>query len=377
MGVGAEVWERFGHNAIVVEDRQRGTAIAYNYGMFSFRQENFILKFIQGRMDYWMGDDPADEELPKYRRMRRTVWRQELNLTPAERVQLRDFLEWNVRDENRFYHYDYYLDNCSTRVRDAIDKILGGAIKAQSGAPASGNFRFHTLRLVAANPLLYLGLAMIEGQPVDRPISRWDEMFLPVKFHDYLRDIKVSDSTGASVPLVKTDEVLYESNAFPVPDAPPNWILPLFLIGALIGGWFYWGGLKGRTSAAAKYSLLVGGSFYSLLLGIAGLIMMGLWFFTDHAVAARNENVLQCPDLALLLAIVLPFAIAERRWAQGTAKLLAIVIGGLSVLGLLLKAIPGFDQSNWPVIALFLPANLGLMAGMISWEKQTVSSRTK
>lgn len=373
MGVGAEVWERFGHNAIVVEDRNRGTAIAYNYGMFSFRQENFILKFVQGRMDYWMGDDPAEDELPKYRRMRRTVWRQELNLTPAERVQLRDFLEWNAKDENRFYHYDYYLDNCSTRVRDAIDKVLGGAIKAQSGGPAAGNFRFHTQRLVAANPFLFIGLAMIEGQPVDRPISKWDEMFLPLKFHEYLKDITVTDSTGARIPLVKNDEVLYESKAFPAPDAPPSWIAPLLLIGALLGGLFWWGGVNGRKNSAAKYSLLIGGSFYALIIGVAGLIMVGLWLFTDHAVAARNENVLQCPDLAVLLALVLPFAMGDRRWALSAAKVLAVLVGGLSILGLLLKALPGFGQANWQVIALFLPANIGLMLGVLGW----LSSRTK
>jgi Domain of unknown function (DUF4105) len=367
MGVGAEVWERFGHNAIIVEDRNRGTAIAYNYGMFSFRQENFILRFVQGRMDYWMAGYPAEDELPRYRAARRTVWRQELNLTPEERIQLRDFLAWNASDDNKFYRYEYYRDNCSTRVRDALDRVLGGAIRAQSGEPASGDYRFHTLRLVAANPLLYLGLALVEGQPVDTPITRWDEMFLPVKLHDYLRDISVSDSTGARVPLVRNDEVLYQSNAFPVPDAPPSWILPLLLIGALIGGVFWWGGVNGRHSASARYSLLIGGSFYALLAGIAGLIMLGLWVFTDHAVAARNENILQCSDLALLLALTLPFAMGDRSWALKTARVLALLVGGLSVLGLLLKVLPGFDQQNWQVLALFLPANLGLMAGVVAW----------
>ena len=144
MGVGAASWERFGHNAIVVEDGRQGTATAYNYGMFSFRSENFLLRFVQGRMLYWMAGYDANDVVASYRRAGRSVWEQELNLTPAQRVAFRDFLEWNARPENKFYRYDYYRDNCSTRVRDAVDSILGGAFKAQMQDPAEGTWRFHT-----------------------------------------------------------------------------------------------------------------------------------------------------------------------------------------------------------------------------------------
>jgi len=369
MGVGAEVWERFGHNAIVVEDRSRGTAIAYNYGMFSFRQQNFVLRFVQGRMDYWMAGYPAEDEVPRYRAAGRSVWRQELNLTPAQRIALRDFLTWNAQDDNKFYRYDYYRDNCSTRVRDVIDRTVGGAVKAQSGEPAGGNYRFHTLRLVAANRLLYLGLALIEGQPVDRPITRWDEMFLPLKLRDYLRDVRVPDSAGAMVPLVKNEETLYESHAYPVPDTPPRWGLALLAIGTVMGMAFWWGGFSGRRRRVARALLLVGGSFWALVTGVAGLIMAGMWAFTDHAVAGGNENVLQCSVAALGLAAVLPFALGDRPWALRTARGFALLVGGLSLLGLLIKLLPWFVQANGQVLALFVPANLGLMAGILGWAR--------
>lgn len=367
MGVGAEVWERFGHNAIVVEDRSQGTSIAYNYGMFSLRQENFLLRFVQGRMEYWMAGYPTDQEVPRYQALRRSVWRQELNLSPAQRLALRDFLAWNARDENKFYRYDYYRDNCSTRVRDAIDRVLGGAVRAQSGAPASGNYRFHTLRLVAASRLLYLGLALIEGQPVDGVLTRWDEMFLPLKIREYVRDVKVPDSTGALVPLVRREETLYESTAYPVPDAPPRWGLALLVIGVAVGGAFWWGGAKGRAGRLPRYLLLVGGSFWALLTGVAGAIMAGMWAFTDHAVAGQNENVLQCSVAALVLAAALPFALGDRPWGLAAARVFAVLVGSLSLLGLLLKLLPWFDQANAQVLALFVPANLGLMAGVLGW----------
>ena len=244
-------------------------------------------------------------------------------------------------------------------------------MQAQFQVPASGNFRFHTQRLVAANPFLYLGLDLIEGQPVDRANTRWEEMFLPLKFRDYLRDVKVTDSTGAEVPLVAREDTLFQSNAFPVPDSPPNWLLPLFLLGALLGGLFYWGGSKGRAGAA-RYALLVGGSFWALLTGVAGAIMVGLWAFTDHAVAARNENVLQCSLLALLLTVLLPFAMGDRPWALRGARAVALLIAGLSLLGVLLKVLPWFSQANWPVLALFVPANLGLAAGVSAWVTSSV-----
>ena len=186
MGPGADVWERFGHNAIVVEDQADGSRVDYNYGMFSFRQENFVLRFIQGRMNYWMADEGANHMIANYMAAGRWVREQELNLTPTQRVEVRDFLQWNVRPENRFYRYDYFLDNCSTRVRDVIDSVLGGALHAQTGGPASGTFRFHTQRLVDNSLPLYTGLLIALGSRVDRPQTQWEEMFLPFKLHEYL-----------------------------------------------------------------------------------------------------------------------------------------------------------------------------------------------
>jgi len=370
MGVGAEVWERFGHNAIVVEDRRRGSSQAYNYGMFSFRQENFLLRFLQGRMMYWMAGYPTEEEVPRYVALRRSVWQQELNLTPAQRLALRNYLETNARPENRFYRYDYYRDNCSTRVRDAIDHVLGGAFHAQMSAPASGSYRFHTLRLNAHNVPLYTGLLVVLGHGADAPVTRWDEMFLPLKLRGYLREVRVPDGAGTQVPLVRSERTLFESEAFPVPEAPPRWGPGFLLAGFFLGGAFTWGGARGRRSRGARWGLAVGGTMWALATGIAGVILAGLWAFTDHVVASHNENVLQASLFALALAIALPLAVQGRPMALRLARYLAVAVGGLAVLGLLLKALPGFDQVNGPVLALFVPANVGLMLGVLSWTRE-------
>jgi hypothetical protein len=173
-GPGEQVWERFGHDAIVVQDGATGESVSYNYGMFDFRQENFILRFARGQMLYWMQGIPSAWYDRTYVRADRSIWRQELNLTPAQRVELRRFLEWNALEENKYYAYDYFRDNCATRVRDALDRVLGGRIRAATDTIATPySYRWHTRRLVAAQPLVYTGIDLGLGRPTDRPISAW------------------------------------------------------------------------------------------------------------------------------------------------------------------------------------------------------------
>ena len=172
MGPGAMVWERFGHNAIWIHDPVQGTDLTYNYGLFDFRQHNFILRFARGQMWYWMAGFPAEQYLEEYKRNNRSVWVQELDLPPRARLQLQEFLTWNALPENRFYHYDYYRDNCSTRVRDAIDRVVNGAVRrATAAVPEPASYRFHTQRLTANDPLIYTGLLLALGEGVDRPLT--------------------------------------------------------------------------------------------------------------------------------------------------------------------------------------------------------------
>jgi hypothetical protein len=149
MGPGPEVWERFGHNAIWIHDPVGGTDLAYNYGLFDFRQQGFLLRFAQGRMRYWMDGMDAERSAAAYMRRDRSLWVQELNLTGAQRAELQRFVEWNRQEQNKFYDYDYYGDNCSTRVRDALDRVLGGALKRQTeGLGTAFTFRDHTRRVL-------------------------------------------------------------------------------------------------------------------------------------------------------------------------------------------------------------------------------------
>src|SRR6266567_1075288 len=190
MGNGSEVWELFGHNAIWIHDARSGTDAVWNWGVFNSRVPHFILHFLKGRMFYSMAGDGLDETLASYRYLNRSVAAQELNLTPAERLQVKNFIDWNARPENRDYRYDYFQDNCSTRVRDVLDRVLGGAIARAAKTRASGtSYRGETLRLMQGDRPLVVGVEIGLGRPADRPITVWEDMFLPRRLHDFLRTL--------------------------------------------------------------------------------------------------------------------------------------------------------------------------------------------
>ncbi len=358
------MWERFGHNAIWIHDPERGTDKAYNYGLFDLNQEKFLVRFLQGRMWYWMQGFPAESYVQLYRRANRSVWVQELEIPLKARRELQEFLEWNERPDNRFYHYDYYRDNCSTRVRDALDHALGGRIRDHaSPLPTGKTYRFHTQRLTANDPLIYTGLLLALGHPVDREISAWEEMFLPLALRDHLRQVTVAGEDGAEIPLVRSERTLFESTAPQPPAEPPVW-LPIYLaIGIAFGLTIFVAAIGARNSRSARRSFVVLSVSWALLAGILGLVLVGLWGLTDHTAAYYNENVLQANPLALALVWLLPSA-ARRPWRDRRGLVVVGIIAGLSLSGLLLKVLPSFYQVNGEIIALALPVYLGIAAGI-------------
>ena len=198
LGRDAEVWELWGHNTIVVADRPEKSSWSYNWGLFDFRQENFILRFARGQMWYSMGARPTNRELAFYASRDRTMVLQDLALTAAQAATLQQFLEWNDLPANRGYFYNYYLDNCSTRVRDAVDRALGGQLKPQFDSLSSGHtWRWETRRILGWNLPLYVVVNLALGHPVDVEMTAWQAMFLPRRLMEYLRTARVTDTFGA------------------------------------------------------------------------------------------------------------------------------------------------------------------------------------
>ncbi|HKP66889.1 MAG TPA: DUF4105 domain-containing protein, partial [Casimicrobiaceae bacterium] len=179
IGPGPIFWERFGHNAIVIRDHEAGIEVAFNYGIFDFEQEDFLTNFARGNMRYRIAADRLVDDIEMYEEESRSITEQRLAFTPEQAAALRDYLRWNIRPENAFYRYDYYVANCSTKVRDALDQALGGAIKRGTEGRSGGyTYRMDSLRLMAANPVLMLGIDLGLGPYADRRIDYWEESFV-------------------------------------------------------------------------------------------------------------------------------------------------------------------------------------------------------
>jgi hypothetical protein len=169
MDRGDEVYEMFGHNALLIEDARTGQALAWNWGLFNFEDVDFIPRFLRGTMRYSMG--PADPEpfLRSYRRRTARSTRTSIHLTQAQAAELDAFVRWNFLPENRPYIYDYYRDNCSTRLRDALDLVLGGQIAPASGTrPTGRSYRWYSRQLVQVTGWVDQGLSFLLGMRGDR-----------------------------------------------------------------------------------------------------------------------------------------------------------------------------------------------------------------
>ena len=357
-GPGETYWERFGHDAIELRDAGTGEAINFNYGVFDFNEKNFFLNFARGRMHYLMDAGPSDLDEAFYVDSGRSVTRQRLNLTADQTDALRSFLLWNLRPENAGYNYDYYADNCTTRVRDALDKALGGIIQKQLVSHAGGmTYRQQTARLMSAQPWLMLIMDLGLGPYADQPLNAWRESFLPVVLQHQLREVQIDDGHGGLKPLLQSEH-LKSPNRLDVPPAgPPDLRLPLALAGLLLAALI----VASRLYWVPGFVLL--GSLYLTVAGLVGLLLLALWLLTAHHSAWSNANLLLFNPLAFLLLPTLWRArrgLAASRFIDGViaVQLLAVVIA------VLLHLLPGTVQQNQPWLLFALPCWLAIAGSL-------------
>lgn len=362
-GPGDAIWERFGHNAIWVHDEASGTDLAYNWGIFDFRQPGFLRRFLVGDPLYSTEAFPAQAMTEFYAQSDRSTWMQELALPAEQRVALRDFVEWNARPENKLYRYDYFRDNCSTRVRDALDRALGGALRRALADTTELTYRSESLRLMAGLIPAYAGMDVALGEPADRPLTRWEAGFIPMRLRDAVRTVRVPDGRGGVRPLVASERELYTARR-PAEDATPPLRLPWFLlfgvgVAALI---VFLTRRAERGGRGARRGVATLGAASGALDGIFGLVLTLAWAATSHFAWYRNENLFQFSPIALFLAVAFPLALRARASERSmrAARRLTAALAALSVLGFLIQVLPGFDQSNGSIIAAAMPVHLAL-----------------
>jgi len=358
MGPGDHPFFRFGHNAIWIRDARAPSDQVYNFGTFRFDSPKLILDFLGGRLNYWLSVSSLPHVIGEYRHENRSIMIQELDLTPAEKAELRAALEVNARPENRLYKYDYFLDNCSTRVRDAIDRLVNGGLHRSALGPGRLTLREHALRMTAEPLWLYVALDIVLGPNVDRPIDRWTEMFLPGELARGL------DTDVGTRRLVRGQVEIVHANRPPILLVPPARVPKFLTWGVAVGLAIFALGWGGMRSGWARVPFGVVVALWGLVTGFIGSFLVYAWMLTDHVVAHRNQNILLCAPWALAY-VVLGVGVAMGRpgatrkaFALSAAALAAVLLACLMKLGFVAH------QQNGPLIAFFLPAWIGVTAGL-------------
>lgn len=350
-GPGDAVFERFGHIALAMRDSVTGEDVAFNWGMFDFNQPNFLGRFLTGDTKYWMAGYRTDQFNAAYRGEDRTIRRQVLALTPTQRGALYDFLAWNAQEQNKYYRYDYYRDNCSTRVRDALDWVLGGTLKtAFSTTEGHHTWRDETARITANDLPVYAGIEIALGRNADAHLDAWGESFLPERLAHHLASVPAGGDR-----LVRSDSVIFTAQRTPLPDVAPTRLLAAALLGlGFAAVLFLVRGVAGGTLLS-----VLGLTWYAVG-GVLGTALLLAATVTKHApYMGSNLSLLVLNPLLLVAAACWPWRTSASRVGRA-AVALARIIAVFAVLAMVLLHVPMFAQGSMVVMLVVLPVHLML-----------------
>ena len=296
---GSEIYALFGHSAIRYENPAKQEDWVFNYGMFSFKEPNFVMRFVKGETDYQLGVVPFRYFEAEYGMRGSSVYQQELNLTNAEKEKLAGLLFENYLPANRVYRYNYFYDNCTTRARDKIEEsIQGKVVYPVSDRVVSYRDILH--EFTAGSEWSEFGIDLCLGSEADEPIDERKQMFAPFYMLAAARGA-VIHRTDTMMPFVRketkiVDAVLEDEPAFPL--SPMACALLLLAVTVIIVGR---GLYKGRQCLAWNVVMF-------LLQGLGGCIIAFLFFFSLHPTVGSNWLLILFNPLPL---IYLPWLIGR------------------------------------------------------------------
>jgi hypothetical protein len=284
-GPGIETYSIYGHNALLIRIESANKETVYNWGIFDFDTPNFTWKFAKGRLDYFLGTEPANRFLQYYMLEKRYVWAQKVNIEPSEIKILTLLINENLKPENISYRYDFFYDDCSTRIRDLLEKSIGSKLLYPPEIKGEKiTFRKMVGKHQSPYPWYKFGVDLIMGSPGDKEVSVREKMFLPADLQSVLSQTVVNRN-GKMIPLLRNPEILLD---FPAPDVKSSFFLsPVFLftlalIIIIIISSVY------RSRKLNNIMDLVLYSVFSIL----AVLMVFFNFFTDHQQMSRNLNII-------------------------------------------------------------------------------------
>ncbi|MEO6490434.1 MAG: DUF4105 domain-containing protein [Ferruginibacter sp.] len=277
---GDELYSIFGHSALRVIDSNSVTDIVYNYGTFNFDDEGFYFKFIRGKLPYYISIENFKDFKFIYQVTNRGMTEQVIDFTASEKINIRHYLVENLKEENKYYQYDFFLDNCTTRLRDILVKNKYPEPLLPAVMPSKTRFRqaIHEYLDKGKQYWSKLGIDILLGARTDAVMTAQQQQFLP----DNL--MKALDKSRP--PFVITSHNLYD---LPASNEPASWFTPKLIFALLLLLVFIMGSSKKRS-----LQMIVKGidGLLFFLTGLLGFILIFMWVATDHSMTKDNYNLL-------------------------------------------------------------------------------------
>lgn len=313
-----ELYSAFGHSAVRVFDPVNGYNIIFNYGVFDFNQPNFYLNFTKGQLNYQLATTYYDSFLSVYVRENRFVHEQALNLRQDQKQKVFDFLEWNARPENKNYFYDYFHNNCATKIKDALKDIFQDSLVMDlSYIDTEYSIRDLMDLYLDQQPWGDFGIDLCLGMTIDKPVDPEVYMYLPDYIESGLNHSYIINKKGEKEPLIKETVVSYS----PTEEAEGySWNQPftIFSILLILGIFItYLGSKRDKNYFALDISLFT-------FIGILGWLLSILWLFTDHKAAAYNLNVIWALPFHFPIALML-LKSNKPKFLKGYFKITAVL----------------------------------------------------
>ena len=293
-GAGDELFEAFGHSAIRIKDPVLQFDYVYNYGMFDFNAPNFYSNFTKGKLLYSLGRYPFHYFLESYKSDKRWVKQQVLNLTQEEKKAIFLFLENNATPENATYLYDPFYNNCATKLRDITEQVLGEKVTFNDdGIEKNLSFRELMNNEIHWNTWGSFGINLALGSKLDKKATTQQYMYLPKYVYQVFKNSTIFVKNQQEN-LVKREDVLLD---FPDKEQKTGIFNPLliFSLFSIFGIFITYRDYKKRKITKSLDVFLL------FITGLIGLLIVFLWFFTDHSTTPNNFNFLWAFALNLFL----------------------------------------------------------------------------
>ncbi|MCE5347575.1 MAG: DUF4105 domain-containing protein [Bacteroidales bacterium] len=297
-GVGAETYSIYGHSAIRILDQKKHIDLVYNWGIFDFDTPHFAWKFAKGRLNYMLGAMTMQSFMQEYFLEKRSVHSQKINLSPDETEQLIALINENLKPENVKYRYDFFYDDCSTRIRDLLEKSIGEKL-LYPPSETKGIPTFRSLIHKYQSPYSWLnfGIDLLVGSPSDIKAQFRDRMFLPIEMQKELSEAVIRRDSKM-IPLLQNPETILDFDP-PVVNrkflTSPSTIFTLLFIVAVI-----------LTSFQKRKKLIntVDITLFSIF-SILAILMIFFNFFTDHQQTRWNLNIIWLNPFLIICLIML------------------------------------------------------------------------